>query len=156
MADEAAHFSFTLKHVQEYEFRVRFDWDPVDDLTLDEGEPLGNHRRPNGARLLAAAAASCLSVSLRFCMRNARCEPVRRRTVVNSQLARSPNGRLRVSGLQVAITVALEGIRPERLSRCTELFEDYCVVTESIRRGIPVSVQVRSDTGDLLYRSAGD
>ena len=46
-------------------------------------------------------------------------------------------GALRV---QLAPTVA-EADR-SRLARCLELFEDYCVVTESVRDGIDVAVEV--------------
>ena len=35
-------------------------------------------------------------------------------------------------------------------SRCLELFEDYCVVTDSIRHGIPVAVEVVDENGMVL------
>jgi hypothetical protein len=31
-----------------------------------------------------------------------------------------------------------------RLTRCEGLFEDFCIVTESLRRGIPVAVTVKT------------
>ena len=30
-----------------------------------------------------------------------------------------------------------------RLGRCENLFEDFCIVTQSVRRGIPVNVTVK-------------
>lgn len=30
------------------------------------------------------------------------------------------------------------------MSRCLELFEDFCIVTERVRRGIMVTVEVES------------
>ncbi len=39
------------------------------------------------------------------------------------------------------------------LERCMAQFEDFCVVTESTRNGIPVSVKVVDAAGRTLYDS---
>jgi len=31
----------------------------------------------------------------------------------------------------------------KKLERCVELFEDFCIVSESVREGIPITVDVR-------------
>jgi hypothetical protein len=33
------------------------------------------------------------------------------------------------------------------MARCLEIFEDFCIVTESVRHGIPVAVEVRGVAG---------
>ncbi len=35
----------------------------------------------------------------------------------------------------------------DRIGRCLELFEDFCVVTASVRKGVEVEVQVVPQTG---------
>jgi hypothetical protein len=35
--------------------------------------------------------------------------------------------------------------------RCLQQFEDYCVVTDSIRHGIPVHVQILNKLGDIVF-----
>ena len=62
MAEEQT-FTLNLEHVQDYEFRLKFDWPDVPDLKLDEPAPLGANKGPNAARLLAASVANCLSAS---------------------------------------------------------------------------------------------
>ena len=53
---------------------------------------------------------------------------------------RSPEGRLRIQRVDVRI---LPTVTPEvrtRMSRCMEIYEDFCTVTQSVRQGIPVHV----------------
>ena len=40
-----------------------------------------------------------------------------------------------------------------RMKRCLNLFEDFCVVTASIREGIPVNVEVLGAGGEPLRAS---
>ncbi|HJV95276.1 MAG TPA: OsmC family protein [Albitalea sp.] len=149
---EALAFSLNLEHVQGYEFRLKFDWPNLPDLTLDEPAPLGQQHGPNASRLLAAAVANCLSASLLFCLSKAHAAPRGMRTAVTGRLARNDTGRLRIDGLEVAITLddALE--TPARFERCAGLFEDYCVVTQSVRQGIPVRVKIFNRAGDTLFQ----
>lgn len=152
MAEEPLHFSLALEHVAGYEFRVKFDAAGLAPLLVDEPAPLGGQKGPNASRLLAAAVGNCLSASLLFCLRKAHLEPAGLKTAVHGELARNAKGRLRVARFEV--TIALEGeLAPARLERCAQIFEDYCVVTESVRAGIPVSVRVTDAAGATLFES---
>ncbi|MDE2089016.1 MAG: OsmC family protein [Gammaproteobacteria bacterium] len=150
---ESSAFTVTLEHLQGYEFKVKFDWENVPDVVLDEPEPLGVRRGPNASRVLAAAVANCLSASLLFCLRKARVEPQGMRTQVTGNLTRNENGRLRIAGLDVRIMLDTGPQPAARLARCAEIFEDFCVVTESVRHGIPVQVEVLDPGGARLHKS---
>jgi hypothetical protein len=41
----------------------------------------------------------------------------------------------------------------KRFERCKTLFEDFCVVSASIREGIPIKVSVQDQTGEVLHSS---
>ena len=51
-------------------------------------------------------------------------------------------GRFRVSGIDVDLSPKLTVGDAARLARCEALFEDFCVVTQSVREGIDVKVNV--------------
>jgi len=143
-SSEEAEFSLELELLHDYSFRVRFDWD-TPALVLDEPEPLGGETGPNASRLLAAAVGNCLSASLLFCLHKAHVPPEAVTTRVRGTLARNERGRLRIGALSVALDLAGLEADARALQRCLGLFEDYCVVTASVREGIPVDVQVSVD-----------
>ena len=135
-------FSLTLDRLERYRFDARFDDDAWPALRLDEPEPLGEGTGPNASRVLAAAIGNCLSASLVFCLEKARV-PVGDVTArVEGHFTRNERGRMRIGGIKVTIQPRVDGIPRSRLARCMELFEDFCVVTQSVRDGIDVQVEV--------------
>jgi len=149
---EVPSFTITLQQEQDFDFRVKFDWPENPDLLLDEPEPLGKRHGPNAARLVAAAVGNCLSASLVFCLRSKfKQNPGPLRASVTGRLARNDRGRYRIGGLSVRIELAEDASALQHLERCMAQFEDFCVVTESIRHGIPVDVEVVDATGRSLH-----
>jgi len=152
--DEPHTFTLTLEQLEDYEFRVKFDWPEVPELLLDEPAPLGGSRGPNAARLIAAAVANCLSASLVFCMRKFKQASGRVRADVTGELARNERGRLRIGRFDVTIHLADAAGEIRHFDRCLQQFEDFCVVTESVRNGIPVGVRVVDGAGREVFRDA--
>ncbi len=150
---EAGQFTVELEQLEGYEFKIRFGGDQMGDLLSDEPEPLGHGKGPNPSRLLTAAAANCLSASLLFCITKNEPPAGSIKASAVCTLARTDNGRLRIGNIQVELALdgALEG--SARASRCLTLFEDFCVVTASLREGFPIGVEVLGENGESLYRS---
>jgi len=66
-------------------------------------------------------------------------------TNVHTTLAGNDADRLRVHGIRVDINVdPLNKQDRERMKQCLEFFEDFCVVTQSVRKGINVEVAVKT------------
>jgi organic hydroperoxide reductase OsmC/OhrA len=149
--NETLSFELALEQLADYEFRVKFDWPQVADLLLDEPPPLGGAAGPNAARLIGAAVANCLSSSLLFCMRKFRQTPGGLRAVVAGELVRNEQGRLRIGRFDVAIHLAEAAGSIQHFDRCLAQFEDFCVVTESVRHGIPVGVRVVDGAGNEVF-----
>jgi organic hydroperoxide reductase OsmC/OhrA len=144
-------FTIELEQERDFEFRVRFDWPDVSDLRLDEPAPLGRASGPNAARLIAAAVANCLTASLLFCMRKFRQDPGTMRARVTGRMVHNERGRVRIGGLDVEIRLSRKADEIKFSERCMHQFEDFCVVTESVRKGIPVGVRVIDGAGDTLF-----
>ncbi len=144
-AKEAERFALALTLQDGYAFTVDFGQQGVPDLLLDEPPPLGAGRGPNAARLLAAAIGHCLGASLLFCLRKSRIEVEELRATVEGTVVRNERGRLRVGAIRVKLAPEVAPGDRDRMGRCLELFEDFCIVTESVRQGIPVVVEVAAE-----------
>jgi organic hydroperoxide reductase OsmC/OhrA len=143
MSELAGEFTIALDQVSDYEFRVKFDKPELADLIVDEPPPLGQDHGPNPSRLLAAAIANCLCASLLFCTRRARVELGPLHAEVRMQLVRNENKRLRVGKVEVLIDPHLPEAQREKAARCLEIFEDFCIVTQSVRAGLDITVAVK-------------
>jgi uncharacterized OsmC-like protein len=113
---ELPQFTFTMEQKQDMQFLVKFDSDEIDDLLLDEPEPIGTGKGPNASRILGAAVANCLSASLLFCLRKARQEPTGIKATITGSMTRTDKGVLLGSGLiagegLVGVAVAIYGVK---------------------------------------------
>lgn len=149
-------FTITLEWQRGYEFSANFGLEGVPPLLTDEGPPLGEGRGPTPVRLLAAAVGNCVSASLKFCLERSRIELLDLRARVIGTLARNERGRVRVAELRVHLEPTVAPGDAERMGRCLEIFEDFCIVGQSVRQGIDVRVEVGPQLGAAaaLERSA--
>lgn len=125
-----------------YRFAITFDELESAKVVMDEPKPLGGSEGPSAAMMLSAAVGHCLTSSLLFCMEKSRAELKDIETDVETTLERNERGRWRVGAIKVKIKPSLEWIEPEKFERCRGLFEDFCIVTASVREGIKVDVEV--------------
>lgn len=141
MSDEAdVSFSLTLR--DGYAFTVDFGDSGIPAMTIDESPPLGHNEGPNPSRVLAASIAGCLGASLLFCLRKAKVDVGAMRTDVRVTSGRNARGRQRVKKVTVRLAPSVPAGQHDRMARCLELFEDFCVVTASVREGMEIDVQV--------------
>jgi uncharacterized OsmC-like protein len=147
---EESGFSLDLRRIDDFEFEVRFDREQFATLTVDEPEPIGHDRGPNAARLVGAAVGNCLSASLLFCLKKSQVEVDGLETTVRGGLRRNDRGRLRLGRIDVEIRIDLPEADRKKLDRCLDLFEDFCVVTASIREGVDVDVRVIGGDSEIL------
>ncbi len=147
-----------LELISGYEFRVRFDKDSIADLKTDLGAPLGQAAGPNPEHLLNAAIANCLSASLLFALNKYKQGPTRLRATAHATVGRNAENRMRVEAVNVEIALPGKGEEYPSLDRVLSQFESFCTVTESVRHGVTVDVNVVDADGATLHhsRAGGD
>ena len=136
----------TLKQEQDFRFAIDFA-EGIPLLYGDETPPLGGGSGPNPAQLLAAAVGNCMSDSLLFALRKFKQQPEPIRTTVTATIDRNAEKRLRVQNIDVKLTLGVAASSLAHLDRALEQFEEFCTVGQSVRQGIPVTVEVYDSAG---------
>ena len=111
----------------------------VDDTNKDEVDMLG----PNPTRMLGLALLGCLSASFIFCLKKRNLTLDDLKAEAELTIARNEKGFWRVKKVDVDIDIKISD--PETLKRadqCRKMFEQYCIVTQAVREGIDVEVNV--------------
>lgn len=150
---EEGRFTIHLEQQEGFQINAKFDWKRAPDVLMDEPPPLGEQAGPNASRMLAAAAADCLSASLLFCIFKEEPPANCLRAEATCIMIRNEKKRLRIGGLEVKLILSDLVKENARFARCKTLFEDFCVVSASIRQGIPMKVTLVDEQGEVLHES---
>jgi uncharacterized OsmC-like protein len=142
MSDERG-FQVSVAREEDFVFKVDFGLDGVGDLVMDEPDPLGGETGPNASKVLAAAIGNCLCASLLFCLQRSRVEVEGVEASVSGVLVRNEEGRWRIKEMNVEVTPEVDEGNAKQLERCVEIFEEFCIVSSSVRQGIPINVTVK-------------
>ena len=131
-----------LRRKNGYRFDVTIDELRDAKIVMDEPAPVGTSEGSTAAMMLSSVVGHCLSSSLLFCLEKSRVKAKDLSTDVELSLQRNDKGRWRVRGIKVRMRPIVEVIDREKLDRCRSMFEDFCIVTASVREGIRVEVEV--------------
>ncbi len=138
-----------LRQQQDFQFTIDFGAG-IPTLVGDENPPLGQGQGPTPLQLLAAAVGNCMSDSLLFALRKFKQAPEPITCEVTAEVGRNAENRMRVLGLDVALTLGVPAAGLQHLDRVLAQFEDFCTVGASVAQGIPVRVSVRDAAGQQL------
>lgn len=139
-----------LEQGEDFAFRIRFPGTSLDALLSDESAPLGHDRGPNPSRMLLAAIGNCLVASLLFALRKHKNTSGPLTAEISATPARNEQGRWRIPTASVTLRLPGHDTDYQRLDRVLAQFEDFCVVTQSVRQGIDVAVSVVDAEGHVL------
>ncbi|MBI4290527.1 MAG: OsmC family protein [Betaproteobacteria bacterium] len=138
-----------LTQEQDFRFAIAFA-DGIPQIHGDEPPPLGKSTGPSPMHLLAAAVGNCLSASLLFALRKFKQNPEPIQTAVAVTVDRNAENRLRVMNINVKLTLGAPGESLAHLDRALGQFEEFCTVSQSVRQGIPITVEVYDSGGKRL------
>lgn len=147
MSDEAKTIEIQLALIDKYKFEI--DFGDFGKIASDEPAPLGDGDGPNPSRLLAAAVANCLAASLVFAIRKFKEDPGKVHAQVKATIDREDK-RWRVTHIEVTLKLGNMAGSIPHIQRALASFEDYCVVTQSVRKGVTVDVSVLDAAGNKL------
>jgi organic hydroperoxide reductase OsmC/OhrA len=137
-------FAVRLEHQGRFRFQSQASEDGLTHgapFASDEPDPVGENSGPSTPALLGSALGHCLSASLLEALRHARLEVLGCETEAVAVVIPNNEGNPRIDHVDVTIRPRLTESSP-RMNRCADVFENHCTVTQSVRRGIDVRVQV--------------
>ncbi len=111
----------------------------IDEMHHEVDDMLG----PNPARLLASAILGCLSASFVFCLQKRKLELDNLKAEAEIIIGRNDKKLLRVKEINVVLTPKTSDPTVlKRIEQCKKFFEQYCTITESVRAGIDVNLNI--------------
>ena len=111
----------------------------IDEQNKDEVDMLG----PNPSRMLGLAVLGCLSASFIFCLKKRELSLDDLKAEAEVKIRRNEKGFWRVKKIDVNIDAKLNDEETrKRADQCKKMFEQYCIVTQAVREGIDVEVNL--------------
>lgn len=147
---ESKQFSLKLKRIENYLFQL--DFGEFGNILADEPAPLGGGEGPSPSALLAASVANCLSASLLFALARKKEDPGEMTAEVTGTIERVGK-YLRVTRVKVALHLGVEKSALPSLDTALKVFEDFCTVTQSVRAGVAVDVEISDSSGTVVHNS---
>ncbi|MFX0027248.1 MAG: OsmC family protein [Candidatus Hermodarchaeota archaeon] len=111
----------------------------IDETHKEEVDMLG----PNPSRMLGMAILGCLSASFIFCLKKREFSLEDLKAEAEVTVARNEKGFWRVKKIDVDINAKIDNpdVR-KRADQCKKMFEQYCIVTQAVREGIAIAVNL--------------
>ena len=133
-----------IKLEEEMIFKCDLGEIQMSDLFIDE-----QHKKtidkigPNPSKLLALSVLGCLAASFTFCLqkRGFSLSDIDGRAIITSR--RNEKGFWRLKNLEIILKPKIDN--PEmrrRADQCKKFFERFCVISESIRDGIEINLNL--------------
>ena len=145
MSEDESEFEIRLTQIEGYSFKIDFGLEGVAPLIGDEDPPLGKNAGPDPSRLLGAAVAQCTLSSLLFCMQKSRADLRGLKAIAKVRFGRNEKKRLRIIGIDLRIDADASESDRSKLERCLPIFQDFCTVSQSVKAGIPVTIEMMSE-----------
>ncbi|MFB0563880.1 MAG: OsmC family protein [Candidatus Lokiarchaeia archaeon] len=125
----------------QHQLKFKAKLDGLHDLEMDELEPHGTDSAPNPADYLLLAVGGCLASSFIFSISKFDVSLKKMHAKVRGKYTRV-NERVRIERVDVVLEVdpSTEKDLQEIKEWCIDVFRNFCIVSESIRRGLPIGV----------------
>jgi organic hydroperoxide reductase OsmC/OhrA len=128
-----------------YKYEVTFDELPGVKIVSDEPTPIGKSEGVTAAMMLSGAVGHCLCSSLLFCLEKSRVKAKDLSANVELAMERNEKGRWRVKEIKVDLKPIVDEADAKKMDRCKDMFEEFCIVSSSVREGIRIDVNIERE-----------
>ena len=134
----------------QHQLKFKAELDGLHRAEIDELEPNGTDLAPNPADYLLLAVGGCLASAFMFSVSKFDLNLNKMHAKVRGKYTRV-NERLRVERVDVVLEVDPETEKDlqEIKEWCIGVFRNFCVVSESIRKGLPIGVTMKIGESEI-------
>ena len=133
-----------LKQQEEMIFKCDLGQLKMQDLYIDEKHKQETERiGPSPIKLLALSILGCLAASFTFCLQKKNFILSDLEGKAEVTIARNDKGFWRVKKIDIIIIPKVDDPKMrKRVDQCRKFFEQYCIISESLRNGIDLDVNL--------------
>jgi uncharacterized OsmC-like protein len=129
---------------EEMIFKCDFGQVKMKDLFIDEQHKKSQEKiGPNPSKLLALSLLGCMSASFAFCLqkRDFSLSDFKGKALIKSK--RNAKGFWRIKEIKLELYPKIDTPKMrERADQCQKFFEQFCIISESIRDGIEITTNL--------------
>ena len=118
------------------------------DINVDEPVSFhGTDLGPSAVEYLLIGIGGCLGTTFTFCLQKNKIELETLKVIVEGELSHTgPKMLLRLVNLTVDLNFTPKEPSSEKeINKCMKEFLDYCIITNSIEKGIPIKVNCKKE-----------
>ncbi|MBS7246684.1 MAG: OsmC family protein [Candidatus Jordarchaeales archaeon] len=131
-------FEVELNWIKNFLFEVTVNGFPK--FHMDELEPVGEDSAPNPADYLLVSVGGCVASSFIYSTLKHGIPLKKLQIKVRGKYTRK-KGMIRVGEVNVELQVDLaDESTAKNLESCLNVFRKYCIISESLREGIPINI----------------
>lgn len=121
-------------------------------ITVDEPKQFhGDDRGPSSLEFLCVGIGGCMGTSLVYCLKRFKATFSELQVNAAAEIHHvPPNRMLRVTALHVDFRITPDPATQDNIdniNECYEHFAKYCVVTQSVKQGIPFDIKLKINDG---------
>jgi len=133
-----------IKLEEEMTYKCDFGKIDIADLFIDETHKKSTEKiGPNPSKLLALSVLSCLAASFTFCLKKKNFTLQDLDGTAEVIIKRNEKGFWRVKEINIKINPKIDNPKMrKRANQCRKFFEHYCIISESLKEGIGVNLNL--------------
>jgi len=135
----------SLRLEEEMIFKCDLGQINMKDLFIDEQHKKTQEKiGPNPSKLLALSVLGCMSSSFAFCLqkKDFSLSDFRGKAFITSK--RNEKGLWRIKEIKLELQPEIDTLKMrERADQCKKFFEQFCIISESIKEGIEITTNLK-------------